>query len=233
MTRCSQCGNDVAGQETCAQCGVQVHSELTATPRADAAQGPSDAVANDPDAPEIPSLDRAPKICLVEKYCNFQGRASRKEFWSFVLTILFFSLVLLYLARLVLFDSDRQDHCLSISDVLALYLFLPTVGVVVRRLHDVGFSHRPLLFLLGFGLATRVVLGVFDDELDAIFGQLYDDAGPMLPNEIKLTLSLYRFGLALIGMNLALFLGLILLLCWPGTKGPNKYGPAPWKRPNP
>ena len=66
----------------------------------------------------------AVKTVLIENYVNFQGRAQRSEFWWFAL----FTFVVAVLLGVV-------------SDVLAglfsLGVLLPTIGVAVRRLHDV------------------------------------------------------------------------------------------------
>jgi len=66
----------------------------------------------------------AVKTVLIENYVNFQGRAQRSEFWWFAL----FTFVVAVLLGVV-------------SDVLAglfsLAVLLPTIGVAVRRLHDV------------------------------------------------------------------------------------------------
>ena len=66
----------------------------------------------------------AVKTVLIENYVNFQGRAQRSEFWWFAL----FTFVVAVLLGVV-------------SDVLAglfsLAVLLPSIGVAVRRLHDV------------------------------------------------------------------------------------------------
>lgn len=64
----------------------------------------------------------AVKTCLT-KYIDFKGRAARSEYWWFVL----FSLILQLVVG-------------SVSDLLgvvaSLALFLPSLAVAVRRLHD-------------------------------------------------------------------------------------------------
>ncbi|MDO4575356.1 MAG: DUF805 domain-containing protein [Planctomycetia bacterium] len=82
-------------------------------------------------------LLRTAKVCLWEKYCSFRGRANRKEFWGFVL--LWF---LLFVATAVLFEVLTDG---GLETWLALYglqclMFLPMIGVAVRRFHDMGHS---------------------------------------------------------------------------------------------
>jgi uncharacterized membrane protein YhaH (DUF805 family) len=74
------------------------------------------------------------KICFV-KYVDFTGRASRSEFWYFVLFVA--------VAELGLFVLYRP---LAFAFVIAA--ILPRLSVAARRLHDIGRSGWWLL--LGF-----------------------------------------------------------------------------------
>ena len=64
------------------------------------------------------------------KYVDFQGRATRKEFWFFVL--------FLYLATFVGGFIDGLAGTDFIGDLILLSLILPYLAVAVRRMHDVG-----------------------------------------------------------------------------------------------
>lgn len=68
----------------------------------------------------------AVKTCLG-KYTDFTGRASRSEFWWFVLA----QLVVLIVASLI--------HRF-LYGIVALGLLLPALAVAARRLHDIGKS---------------------------------------------------------------------------------------------
>jgi uncharacterized membrane protein YhaH (DUF805 family) len=57
-------------------------------------------------------------------YANFKGKASRKEFWSFVLVNMVIMVVLLSFPLL--------------PHIYAVFIFLPLWAVLVRRLHDRG-----------------------------------------------------------------------------------------------
>jgi uncharacterized membrane protein YhaH (DUF805 family) len=63
------------------------------------------------------------------KYATFAGRASRSEFWWFHLFC-----ILVYLAVRI---YSRQP---SVMDLAMLILFLPSLAVSARRLHDIGRS---------------------------------------------------------------------------------------------
>ena len=81
------------------------------------------------------------KKCVKDKYANFEGRARRKEYWSFVLFFTIFYLAL-YTIGIVLTISSKSATLAFITFgilcVFALALFLPSLGVTIRRLHDIG-----------------------------------------------------------------------------------------------
>ena len=66
------------------------------------------------------------------KYVNFQGRASRSEFWWFTLFVF-----LVYFIVIFIDDVTRQNIAQPIA---SLVLFLPSLSVQVRRLHDTDKS---------------------------------------------------------------------------------------------
>lgn len=96
--------------------------------------------------------------CLTTKYCDFDGRASLAEFFSFWL----FAFVLLYLfiAPIGMVNDKNIKSLLTIFGGMTLcYLFFPCLAVTVRRLHDGDVSgwwllmiftgyYIPVLFLL-------------------------------------------------------------------------------------
>tara|TARA_R110000868_G_scaffold73459_4_gene213018 strand:- start:1322 stop:1660 length:339 start_codon:yes stop_codon:yes gene_type:complete len=62
--------------------------------------------------------------CLT-KYVTFSGRASRSEYWWFVL----FNLIVGFVAAML---------STTLQAVVGLALFLPSLAVAIRRLHDSG-----------------------------------------------------------------------------------------------
>ncbi len=66
-------------------------------------------------------------ITCLTKYVDFDGRASRSEFWWF---FLFQLIVILVLSMVLSF----------IGTIASLALLLPGLGAAVRRLHDIGKS---------------------------------------------------------------------------------------------
>ncbi|APE19753.1 MULTISPECIES: DUF805 domain-containing protein [Streptomyces] len=69
---------------------------------------------------------------VLKKYVVFNGRARRKEFWMFELINVIISIVL----TVVDLSLDMQ----LLSTIYSLGIFLPSLAVTVRRLHDTGRS---------------------------------------------------------------------------------------------
>ena len=78
---------------------------------------------------------------VLSKYCDFNGRARRSEYWWFTLAYCILSGIL---------SGFAQGSTIFgiISGLVSLALLLPSLGVSVRRLHDVGKSGWWLLLVL-------------------------------------------------------------------------------------
>ncbi|HRY10801.1 MAG: DUF805 domain-containing protein [Actinobacteria bacterium] len=87
-----------------------------------------------------------------KKYAVFRGRASRSEFWYWVLFYIIVSFILNILDNLFGFqvstvtNLETGDSVTSVynpgwlSSIWALVVLLPTISIAVRRLHDVNKS---------------------------------------------------------------------------------------------
>ncbi len=71
---------------------------------------------------------------LQNNYCNFNGRASRSEYWWFQL----FGFILGIVVEIVFCWSQNAMNVAS--GLVGLALLLPSLGLCVRRLHDIGKS---------------------------------------------------------------------------------------------
>ena len=88
---------------------------------------------------------------LTNKYADFKGRARRKEYWMWTL---YFTLILLF--AMVLDNVLGLNFELLGQDLGYGWLFvtigithlIPGLGIVVRRLHDVGKSGWFYLIIL-------------------------------------------------------------------------------------
>ncbi|MFF7738270.1 MULTISPECIES: DUF805 domain-containing protein [unclassified Streptomyces] len=92
-------------------------------------------------------------LAALKKYATFSGRARRKEFWMFAL---FHSLAVLVAGIL----DAVLGWGLWLTIVYALFSFVPTLAVSVRRLHDTDRTGWWLL--IGFVPLAGIVLFVFD-----------------------------------------------------------------------
>ena len=71
----------------------------------------------------------------MRNYVNFSGRARRKEFWYFALVQVGLT-VLAMIMDAIIFNAETGLFYI----VIALGLFLPSLAVSIRRLHDTGRS---------------------------------------------------------------------------------------------
>jgi uncharacterized membrane protein YhaH (DUF805 family) len=95
-----------------------------------------------------------------KNYFNFKGRASRSEFWYWVLFTILLSLVLGTIETVLWpaapIDSEDLEAVLNatlsaptpLTSLANLLLFIPGLSVTARRFHDAGFSAKWLLLLL-------------------------------------------------------------------------------------
>jgi uncharacterized membrane protein YhaH (DUF805 family) len=97
-------------------------------------------------------------IKVIKQYADFSGRASRTEYWMFVLFNILFCLaamVLDYILAISVFDlryiyfGDAHVSLINLINFLyTLFVFIPGIAVGVRRLHDVGKSGWMILISL-------------------------------------------------------------------------------------
>ncbi|WP_353943842.1 DUF805 domain-containing protein [Streptomyces sp. HUAS MG91] len=72
---------------------------------------------------------------VLKKYATFQGRARRAEYWMFALFNAIIAGVLAILAVVT-----RSTALYVVYGLYILATLLPSLGVLVRRLHDTGRS---------------------------------------------------------------------------------------------
>jgi len=87
------------------------------------------------------------------KYVDFNGVASRSEFWWFVLFVLLANLVLSWISP-------------TLSYIFGLAVLLPELAVGARRLHDTGRSGwwQLLLLIPIIGLIVLIVFWVQESK---------------------------------------------------------------------
>ncbi|MDE2779810.1 MAG: DUF805 domain-containing protein [Chloroflexota bacterium] len=170
--------------------------------------------------------------CL-RKYAAFSGRATRAEFWWWALAC--------YLAIVVLtvFDGVLTAFLVALGVpffsplglLLAAGVFLPSLAVAVRRLHDIGKSGWWLLVWYAIQLAASLAMlvSVFVLLFLPVFGamggngfleDLKGSSGALLIATL-LVVSVSVAAMALVGV------WALVWLARQGERFPNRYGEDP------
>ena len=80
---------------------------------------------------------------MRDNYANFSGRARRKEYWMYVLVQSIIMIALMILDSILGLDFELQGISLGYGYLYLIGVvvhFIPSLAVLVRRLHDVGKS---------------------------------------------------------------------------------------------
>jgi uncharacterized membrane protein YhaH (DUF805 family) len=156
---------------------------------------------------------RALRICYREKYWSYEGRASRSEFWTCLVGAALLWLGIVPLAGLAQLTLEVGADgvlmfvflfCHALGIVLFVHPIPPILGAILRRFHDVGLPGWAFfaICLLPFVVSAYVSFGV----------------QKLIPLKACPEPVFYLVGFAIAA-----------IFCWPGKRGPNKYGPAPGK----
>jgi len=104
-------------------------------------------------------------IKVLQNYANFKGRARRREYWMFALVNFVFSLCAIFVDNVAGVISEDQNYGI-VTTLYSLFVFIPSLAVSVRRLHDVGKSGWMILVSLIplVGAIWLIVLFCTDSE---------------------------------------------------------------------
>ncbi len=161
------------------------------------------------------------RTCL-SKFATFSGRASRPEYWWFLLAVVIVSVVL-SIVDSALFGTG-EDAGQPLTGIFQLAMFLPLLAAAWRRLQDSGrpgwYALLPMLFSLAFVVMT--LFGIFAVSVVV-------EGGEPAGEEARGILSLIGLsGLMIMG---AIQLVLAVLMIWwltrPSDTGANAYGQHP------
>ena len=131
----------------------------------------------------------AVKNCVRNNYLGFSGRASRSEYWWFMLflqivPIVGYVFVFAYISVALgeegaTMSFETLMNLLSLPSLVTLAFLLPALSVSVRRLHDTGKSGWMLLITLipCIGLILWLVWMIED-------GQAHDNAYGSVPTNL-------------------------------------------------
>ncbi|MBM9594807.1 DUF805 domain-containing protein [Roseitranquillus sediminis] len=159
----------------------------------------------------------AVRTCL-RKYATFSGRATRSEYWWFVLFLILASAVAgvvdaaLFGGDPTVADGAPEAGSGPVAGVFKLATLLPGIAAGWRRMHDTGRSGLHLVYplIVMVGIATFAgATGAVGLESQAFQGVV---------------------GLVLVVALLVFVISPLLVLWWltrPSQPGPNRFGPAP------
>ena len=107
------------------------------------------------------------KKAIFDNYANFTGRARRSEYWYYLLTNFIVVMLLVVISGFLSF----LHYSLGIVGMILYFLYLaltivPSLAVIVRRLHDVGKSgwYYFVAFIPFIGFIWLLVFLVTDSE---------------------------------------------------------------------
>lgn len=80
---------------------------------------------------------------VLSSYATFTGRASRSEYWWWVLSVFIIMLILglvdaFLVAPLLGFGAGDENAGQPLSLIVSLAILIPNIAVGIRRLHDTG-----------------------------------------------------------------------------------------------
>lgn len=190
-------------------------------------------------------------LMALRQYATLSGRATRKEFWDFVLFAYLFAFLFIlgggFALGWFLLSLPAGDTTLPLISLCAIAgigalawvaLIIPTWCLLVRRLHDAGFSgHWVLLYLVVYVLydvlAWFIYAPIFNGELLARFQSL-ESAGQAqeLINNLNLQLTMVQSQGPGIWLQLASLVtsamgfALFIMTLFDSQRGSNAYGPS-------
>lgn len=103
-------------------------------------------------------------IDALKKYADFSGRATRTQYWMFILMY-----IIIYVVLAVI---DTVMGMIILSSIFTLGMLIPSISIAARRLHDTGRSGwwQLIMFLPLIGVIVLLVFYVQDSVGDNQFG---------------------------------------------------------------
>ena len=78
-----------------------------------------------------------------KNFVNYEGRATRKEYWMPVLFNFIISIILNMLSSAI-----NVDSVVSLSGIFSIVVFIPNLTIFIRRMHDINKSGWNILWTL-------------------------------------------------------------------------------------
>ena len=180
---------------------------------------------------------------MPAEICRFSGRATRPEYWWWVLAVVIGSVICSGVDSFVGYwvSSGKPGFASSVFQLLfTLVTLLPGLAVTVRRLHDIGRTGWWLLFwygilivgwipmAVGFAVFIATIIGAVTQGFD--LGGVFDgDFGSGSDSE-SLAVGLVALAVGFLismAVTLGVFIWSVIWLVRQGQTGPNRFGPDP------
>ena len=162
----------------------------------------------------------AVKTCL-RKYGDFSGRATRAEYWWWVLAVVIGTSIFTAVDSSIASFSGLGYT--PFATIFSLAIILPDLTVTARRLHDIGKSGWWQLAWVAISLLALIpivvglVVSISSDGF--AFNLPSGDEGSFLPLLLGFAITLLIW--------LGVFIWSLIWLISQGQAGPNRYGPDP------
>ncbi len=110
---------------------------------------------------------------VLSQYADFDGRARRKEYWTFTLVNYFIGTVMYIGLFAIVIPTEGESQAANIIvgvlgiafGIFALAMLIPTIAVTTRRLHDTGRTGWfQLLRFVPFGNLVLLIFTIQDSH---------------------------------------------------------------------
>lgn len=169
------------------------------------------------------TIQESVKTC-VRKYADFSGRATRAEFWWWVLATTVVGFAIGAVDGFI--NSITGPYSFSpLSAIFGLAILLPDLAVTARRLHDIGKSGWWQLVWLAVGVLAIVpaIVGVVTGLAGLFSGAPDWDNWWANVSWIPIVVGV----LVTVVIWIGLFVWWLVWMVTQGRPGPNYYGPDP------
>ena len=160
-------------------------------------------------------------VGTFKKCVTFAGRATRAEYWTYVLAEVLISIIagVLYAMASALNISFLQFIFGVVLIIVMLLLTICHISLLVRRLHDLGLSGFWIWYLNPSGLPVIFVLYLLslDTACEKVVSRIQGTGSPWLG--WILTWLFWPFGSVV---------AMILLTLYKGKSEDNEFGPNPY-----
>lgn len=110
----------------------------------------------------------------MKNYCNFRGRATRTEYWGWIVVNALIGCGLQLVALFATLGGGSNVYAAeaasdAVEGLWNLAVMLPALAVTGRRLHDVGWSAKQMLGPMALGIVglTLLIIGIGLENLNS------------------------------------------------------------------